>query len=140
MGLIDHEEDGFACRFFGLQESALDLGVDGAFGQPWSEAEEAIDVVEQIGSAEGGKWSIEGLEEILIEAVYEVSEGEGFAHSRVSGEQQDAPSSFDIVQSRDAFFEGVGGEGILGLDVFIKREVFESEPGEEIFHGRTLPL
>jgi len=79
MGFIDHKEDGFPCRFFGLQESALDLGVDSAFGKPWSEPEEAIDVIEQICAAEGGKWSVEGSEEILIEAVHEVAEGEGFA-------------------------------------------------------------
>ena len=48
MGLIDHEEDGFPGSFFGLQESALDLGVDGAFGKPWSQAEKSIDMIEEI--------------------------------------------------------------------------------------------
>jgi len=49
MGVVDNEEDGFACGFFGLQESALDLGADGAFGKPWGEAEDSVDVVEWIG-------------------------------------------------------------------------------------------
>lgn len=131
---IDDEEDGFAGSFFGLQESALDLGVDGAFGKPWSQAEKTINVVEQICAAEGGKRGIEGFEEIHVEAVHIATKGDGFAHPRVPCEQQDTPSSFDVLQVGGAFSQGVGVEDVLGLDVFIKREVLESEPGEEVFH------
>jgi hypothetical protein len=104
MGFIDNEKDGFAGSFFGLQESALDLGVDGAFGKPWSQAEKTIDVIEEICAAEGGKGCIKGFEEILIEAVHVATQSEGFAHPRVSCEQQDAPSSFDVLQAGGAFF------------------------------------
>jgi len=80
VGLVDDEEDGFASSFFGLQESALDLGVDGAFGKPRRQAEETIDVIEEVSAAEGGKRGIEGLEQILIEAVYITPQSEGFTH------------------------------------------------------------
>jgi hypothetical protein len=140
VGFIDNEEDGFAGCFFGLQESALDLGVDGAFGKPRRQAEETIDVIEEVSAAEGGKRGIEGLEQIPVEAVHVAAKGEGFAHPRVSCEQQDAPSSLDVLQAGGAFFQGVGMESVLGLDVFIKRKALEAEPGEEIFHSLTLPL
>jgi hypothetical protein len=140
MGLIDDEEDGFSRLFFGVQEGMLYLVVDGALGEPWSEAEQTIDVVEEIGPAEGGKGCVEGFEEVFIEGVHIAPESDGFSHPRVSGEEQDAPSSLDVVQACGAFFEGLGIEEIPGLDVFVEGEAFESEPGEEILHGRTLPL
>jgi hypothetical protein len=97
-------------------------------------------VAEQIGPAQGGEGGIVGFEKVLIEAVHVTSEGEGFPYSGVSGQKQDTASAFDIIESGLALFKGLGIEGLLSLDVFIKREFFESEPGEEVFHGRTSPL
>ena len=113
----------FPESFFGLQQGALDLGVDGAFGDPMGQAYQPVQMGEQIGAAQGGQRGIEGLEEVLVEAVHKAPQGEGFAHPGVSGQQQDPAAAFDVIQPGGAFFQGLGIEDILGLDVFIKREL-----------------
>jgi hypothetical protein len=140
VGFVDDEEDGFAGSFFGLQEGRLDLIVDGALGEPRGETEEPIDVVEEVGAAEGGKRGVEGLEQIFVEAVHVSPEGDGFAHPRISGEEEYSPSTLDVVEACGALLEGVGVEEILSFDVLVEGESFQTEPGEEVFHGKVLPL
>jgi hypothetical protein len=97
-------------------------------------------VVEQIRPAQGGEGGIVGFEEILIEVVHIAPQGEGFSYAWITGQKEDAASAFDIIEPCLTFFKGLGIEHLLSLDVFIKREFFKSEPGQEVFHGRTSPL
>ena len=88
---------------------------------------------EEIGPTEGGKWGIEGLEEIIVEGVDIASQGEGLSDAGVPGQEQDAASLFDIVEPGRALFQGFGIEDILGFDVFVKGEVLEAEPSKRSF-------
>ena len=86
-------------------------------------------MVEQICPAQGGEGSIVGLEEILIKAVHVTPQGEGLSYAGISSQKEDTAPTFDIVESCLALLKGLGIEDLLGLDVLIKRECFESEPG-----------
>ena len=99
MGLIDDQEDGFTGLFPGVQKGELDLMVDGTFGQPGGQTEEPIDVIKEIGAAEGGQRGIEGFKKVLVEGIDKASHGQGFADTRITGQEQDAPSSFDVFQT-----------------------------------------
>jgi hypothetical protein len=134
MGLIDDEEDGFPELLFGFQKGLLDLGVDGALGKPLRESEEAVDVIEEIGPAQGSQGGVVGSEKIFIESVHIASQGEGFTHAGISGEKQDTAPAFDIIEPSQGLIEGLGVQGIGGFDVFVERETFQAEPGREIFH------
>jgi hypothetical protein len=140
VGLIDDEKDGFPRALLGFQKGLLDLAIDGALGEPRGEAEEAIDVIQQVGTTQSGKGSIVGFEKILIQGVYVAPQGESLSHPGVSGEKQDAAAPFDIIEPSHGFLEGLRFEDILGLEVLIKRESFETKPSEQVFHGRTSPL
>ena len=109
----------------------MDLGVDGALGQPLWETQEAVYVIEEIGPAEGGKGGVVGLEEVIVEGVDMVSQGEGFSDARVPCQEQDAASSFDIVKPCHTLFEGLGMESILCFYVFVEGEALEAEPSQE---------
>ncbi len=104
MGLIDNEEDGFSGLFFGFQKGLLDLVVDGTFRKPGGQAQEPIDMIKEIGPGEGGKRGIKGFEEVFVEGIDEASHGQGFADPGITGEQQDAPSAFNVFQTGQAFF------------------------------------
>jgi hypothetical protein len=97
-------------------------------------------VIEDIGTAEGGKWGVVSFKEIFVEALHIASQGQGFSHPGIPCEEEDAAPSFDIIKSGETFFKGLGIHGLLGFDVFVKREAFESEPGQQFLHGKTLPL
>ncbi len=84
MGLIDDEDYGFSHLLFGFEQGLLDLAVDGAFGQSVRESEEPVEVIEEIGPAQGGQGGIMGGEEIFIQAVDETSQGEGFSHPGIA--------------------------------------------------------
>ena len=129
MSLIDDKEDGFAELLFGFQECLLDLGVDGAFGQSLREPQEAVDVIEEIGAAQGGQRGVVGCEEVIVERVDIASEGECFPHAGIAGEKKDAAPALDIIEPCKRFIEWFGIEGLGGFDIFVKRESFESEPG-----------
>jgi len=53
VGLIDDEDDGLSLLLFGLDDGLLDLAVDSAFGESWGQPQEPVDVIEEIGPAEG---------------------------------------------------------------------------------------
>jgi hypothetical protein len=129
MGLVDDEQDGFAQLLFGFQDGLLDLGVDGTLGQSLREPEEAVDVVEQIGPAQGGQRGIVGGEEVFIEAVHISSQSEGFSHPGISGEKQDATAALDIIEPCQGLIKWLGIHGIVRFDVFVERESFQAEPG-----------
>ena len=97
-------------------------------------------MAEQIRAAQGREGSIVGFEKVLIEAIHVTPQGEGFSHSGISGQKQDAAPTLDIVEPGHGFLEGLRLEDILGLEIFIKRKRFETEPSEQVFHGRTSPL
>jgi len=97
-------------------------------------------MIEQIRATQSGKRGIVGFEKILIEGVYVTPQGEGLSHPGISGEKQDAAAPFDIIEPSYGFLEGLRFEDILGLEVLIKRESFETKPSEQVFHGRTSPL
>ena len=140
MSFVNDEKDGLSRTFFGFQESFLDLAIDGALGESGREPEEAIDVIQEIGAAQGREGCIVRFEKVLIQGVHVAPEGEGFPYPGVSGEKQDAAPAFDIIESGHGFLEGLRLEDILGLEVLIKRKTFETKPGEQVFHGRTSPL
>ena len=129
MGLIDDEEDGFTQLLFGFQKGLLDLGVDGALGHSVWKTKEAVDVIEEIGPAQGGQRGVVGGEEIFVEAVHITSQGESFSHTGISGEKQDASPALDIIEPCQGLIKGLGIQGILRFDVFVKRESFQAEPG-----------
>jgi hypothetical protein len=104
------------------------------------QAEEAVDVVEQVRATECGKWRIEGFKEVFVEGVDESAKGDGFAHAGLTREQEYAASALDIVEPSGAFLEGCGIEDILGFDVFVEGVALEAEPGEEFVHEMVLPL
>jgi hypothetical protein len=129
MGLIDDEQDGFTQLLFGFQEGLLNLGVDGTLGQSLRKPEESVDMIEQIGSAQGGQRGIVGGEKVFIEAVHIASQSEGFSHPGISGEKQDAAPALDIIEPCQGLIKGLGIHGILRFDIFVERESFQSEPG-----------
>ena len=88
---------------------------------------------------EAQRYLVKGLKE-AGHVVDEASEGEGFTHAGIAGEEEDAAPAFNVIKTSEAFLKGFGVHGFLGLDIFIKRESFQAEPGEEFFHGITLPL
>jgi hypothetical protein len=140
MGLVDDEKDGFPRTLLGFQKGFLDLAIDGALGESRGETEETVDMIQEIGSAQGGEGGIVGFEKVFIQGVYVVSQGEGFSYPGVSRKEQDTASAFDIIEPSHGFLEGFRLEDILGFEIFIKREPFEAKPGEQVFHGRTSPL
>jgi hypothetical protein len=140
MGLVNDDKDSFPRTFFGFQESFLDLAIDGALGESGGQPQETIDVIQEIRPTQGRERGIVGFEKVLIEGIHIAPEGEGFAHPGISGEKQDAAPPLDIVEPGRGFLEGLGLEDILGLEVLIKREPFETKPGKQVFHGRTSPL
>lgn len=140
MRLVDDEEDGLSGLLFGLQDGSLDLLVDGALAHSLLQADQAVDVVEEVGAAEGGKRRIERLEEVFIEGVDEAAEGDGLSHAGLAGEEKDAASALDVVEPGRALLEGRGVEYIAGLDVLVKGEALETKPGEELIHERVLAL
>jgi hypothetical protein len=139
VGLIDDQEDGLAGLLFGFKERLLDLVVDGTFGKPGGEPQESIDMIEEIGPGEGGKRGIKGLEEVFVEGIDKTSHGQGLTNSGITGKQEDTSSAFDVIQTGQTFFKRIGRKQIGRFDSLIKREVFETEPGQEILHERTLP-
>jgi hypothetical protein len=140
MSLIDDQKDGLPRILFGLQKGPLDLTIDGALGEPGREAEEAIDVIQQIGATEGGKGGIVGFKKIFIEGIDVASEGEGLSHAGISGQKQDTAPALDIIKPSHGFLEGFGLEDILSLEILIKRKPFEPKPSKQVFHGTTSPL
>ncbi len=126
----------------------MDLAIDGALGEPWRQPEETVDVIQEIGPAQGGKGGVVGFEKVLIQGIDVAAEGEGFSHPGVSGQKQDAAPAFDIIEPGHGFLEGLRFEDILSLEILIKRKPFETKPGEQVFsarggsfgHGRTSPL
>jgi hypothetical protein len=140
MGFIDDEKDGFSRTLLGFQKYLLDLTVDSALGEPGGETEETIQVIQQIRATQGGKGGIVGFEEILIEGVDVAPQGEGLSHPGVSSQKQDATPALDIIEPSHGFLEGFRFEDILGLEILIKRESFETKPSKQVFHGRTSPL
>jgi hypothetical protein len=140
MGLIDDEKDSLSRTLSGFQKRFLDLAIDGALGESGRQTEETIDVIQKIRPTQGRERCIVGFEKVLIQGVYVAPEGEGFTYPRVSGQKQDAAPPFDIIEPSHGFLEGFGLEDILGLEIFIKREPFETKPSEQVFHGRTSPL
>ena len=129
MGFIDDKEDGFSHLLFGFQDGLLDLGVDGALGHSVGETEEPVDVIEEIGPAQGGQWGVVGGEKVFIEAVHIASQSEGFSHPGISGEKEDSSPALDIIEPCHGLIKGLGIQGILRFDVFVKRESFQAEPG-----------
>lgn len=85
VGLVDHKQDGFSCLLFGFQDVLLNLLVDGALTHSLLQAEETVDVVEEVGAAESGKGGVEGFEEVFVEGVDETPESDGFAHAGLTG-------------------------------------------------------
>lgn len=81
-------------------------------------------MVEQVGSAQGGEGGVVGFEEIFVEVMDIVSQDEGFSYPRVSRQQHDSTTAFDVVESGCGFFEGFCLEHVLSLEVLIKGEVF----------------
>jgi hypothetical protein len=130
MSLVDDEKDGPTRTVPGFQKGLLDLAVDGALGESGRQPEEAVDVIQEICPAQGGKGSIVGFEQILIESVHVATEGEGFAYPGISGQKQDAAAAFDIVKPGQGFLEGLCFEDILGLEVLIKRKRLEPKPSQ----------
>jgi len=114
---------------FGFQEGLLDLAVDSTLGHSVGKPEEAVDVIEEIGPAQGGQGCIVGSEEIFVEAVHITSQGECFSHPGISGEKEDASAALDIIEPCQGLIKGLGIQGIEGFDVFVKREPFKTEPG-----------
>jgi len=140
MGLIDDQEDGLSRTLLGFQKRLLDLTVDGALGESRGQPEETIDVIQEIGATQGGKGGIVGFEKVLIESIDVAPEGEGLSYPGISGQKQDAAPPFDIIEPSHGFLEGFRLEDILGPEILIKREAFQSKPGKQVFHGRTSPL
>jgi hypothetical protein len=140
MSLVDDQEDGLPRTLFGFQKGLLDLTIDGALGESGREAEETIDVIQQIGTTQGGKRGIVGFKKILIKGIDVASQGEGLSHPGVPGQKQDAAPAFDIIEPSHGFLEGLRLEDILGLEILIKRKPFEPKPSQQVLHGMTSPL
>ena len=140
MGLVDDQEDGFSGLLFGVQEGFLDLEVDGAFGESGGQAQEPVEMIQEIGPAESGQGGVDGPEEVLIEPVHIGTQGQGFAHPGIAGEQQDAAPTLDVFQTGEALFQRFGFEEFLGFQVLVERETLEAEPGQEVLHDRTFFL
>ena len=121
MGFVDDQENGFAYLFFGLDEGLLDLLVDSTFGDSVTEPQQAVDVTQKIGAAQGGKRGIESSVEIVIEAIDKSAQCNGFAHAGVSGQQHDTASLLDMIKPCGAFLQRLGIEHIAGFDGFVKR-------------------
>ena len=83
------------------------------------QAYQPVQMGEQIGAAQGGQRGVEGLEEVLVYAVHKAPQGQRLTHPGVSSQQQDPAAALDVIEPCRAFFQGLGIESILGLDVFI---------------------
>ena len=97
-------------------------------------------MIQQIRPAQGGKGSIVGFEQVFVQGIHVAPQGEGLSHPGISGQKQDTASAFDIIKPCRGLFKGLGLQDILGLEILIKREPFQSKPGQQVFHGRTSPL